>query len=81
MKMITIKRGYLLIHLNKNHCLRSFSIQNVKNSEEKYKLVIIGAGTGGCATGSKFARKLGAENVAIIEPSQDHCIFKIQANI
>jgi hypothetical protein len=34
----------------------------------------VGGGTGGLATSSKCIRKFGAGNVAIIEPSQFHCI-------
>lgn len=73
-----IKRVYLLntniqsILLNTTS--RAFSIQSIKQADEKYKLVIVGGGSGGISVGAKFARKLGANNVAIIEPSEHHCI-------
>ena len=35
----------------------------------RYKLVVVGGGTGGCATAAKFARKLGKGQVAVVEPS------------
>lgn len=35
-------------------------------------MVIVGGGSGGISVGAKFARKLGANNVAIIEPSEHH---------
>lgn len=33
-----------------------------------FKLVVIGGGSGGCASAAKFASKLGAGQVAVIEP-------------
>jgi phosphoribosylpyrophosphate synthetase len=72
----TIKLNLFKINFKQN-TIKSFSIQSVKQqSEEKYKLVIIGGGTGGLATGSKFARKLGAKNIAIIDPAKYHCKYK-----
>ena len=72
--MISVNRSYLLLQkCSSVQCTRAFSIEAAKYSDEKYKLLIIGAGAGGLATGSKFARKLGAKNVAIIDPAKYHC--------
>ena len=34
-----------------------------------FKVVVVGGGAGGCATAAKFSSKLGAGNVAVIEPA------------
>lgn len=39
-------------------------------NKESYKLVVVGGGTGGCATAARFCRRLGKGNVAVIEPSE-----------
>ncbi|XP_033725410.1 sulfide:quinone oxidoreductase, mitochondrial-like [Pecten maximus] len=41
-------------------------------AQKNYKLVVVGGGSGGCAVASKFVKKLGAGNVAVIEPCQHH---------
>jgi cation diffusion facilitator CzcD-associated flavoprotein CzcO len=43
-------------------CVRRFSTQ-----QNHYKLVIIGAGCGGLACASKFAKKLSKDQIAIID--------------
>ena len=62
--------------------VRHFSDTEVRNGS--YKLVIVGGGTGGCATAARFCRELGRGHVAVIEPSQvrfqidlifSYCIF------
>lgn len=53
--------------------LRCFSLSSLNNQKDHYKFVVVGGGTGGLATASKCARKFGAGNVAIIEPSKNHC--------
>ena len=67
----------LCVNLNKKTfnkvCLRSFSIEGPKNAKDHYKLLVIGGGSGGLATSSRFARKLDAQNVAIVEPAEWHC--------
>lgn len=40
--------------------------------DQAFKLVIVGGGAGGCGTANKFASKLGAGEVAVIEPSDMH---------
>ena len=37
-----------------------------------FRLVVVGAGSGGCAITNKFASKLGAGQVAVVEPSSTH---------
>ena len=58
------------------NCWRSFSLNSFLNQKNHYKLVVVGGGTGGLATGSKSIRQFGAGNVAIIEPSTFHCMKK-----
>lgn len=48
--------------------IRRFSTQ-----KNHYKLVVIGAGTGGLACASKFAKKLSKDDIAIIDKN-DVCI-------
>ena len=52
--MILVKRGYFMVHSTAKLFAKSFSIEAAKPSDEKYKLVIVGAGAGGLATGSKL---------------------------
>ena len=40
--------------------------------DQAFKLVIVGGGAGGCGTANKFASKLGAGEVAVIEPNDMH---------
>eukprot|EP00095_Tigriopus_kingsejongensis_P008451 maker-scaffold18_size714446-snap-gene-1.15 protein:Tk08451 transcript:maker-scaffold18_size714446-snap-gene-1.15-mRNA-1 annotation:"sulfide:quinone mitochondrial precursor" len=42
------------------------------DDDTDYKLVVVGGGAGGCSTAAKFASKLGAGQVAIIEPRDTH---------
>lgn len=51
-----------------NHSNFSTSIPTNKS----YKVVVVGGGAGGCATAAKLSSKLGAGNVAVIEPSDMH---------
>lgn len=41
-------------------------------SSPHFKLLIAGGGSGGTAIASKFAARLGAGNVGIVEPNEDH---------
>ncbi|CAF0767339.1 unnamed protein product [Brachionus calyciflorus] len=52
--------------------LRSISLSSSNNAKDNYKLVVVGGGSGGLAVSSRFARKLGKNNVAVIEPSEWH---------
>uniref|UniRef100_A0A8C7LQ74 Sulfide:quinone oxidoreductase, mitochondrial n=1 Tax=Oncorhynchus mykiss TaxID=8022 RepID=A0A8C7LQ74_ONCMY len=42
------------------------------SSKEHYKVLVLGGGTGGIAMSARMKRKLGAENVAIVETSEMH---------
>ena len=37
---------------------------------DSYKLLVLGGGTAGSTVASKFAKKLGKRNIAVIEPSK-----------
>ncbi|CAB1331868.1 unnamed protein product [Coregonus sp. 'balchen'] len=42
------------------------------SSKEHYKVLVLGGGSGGITMSARMKRKLGAENVAIVEPSEMH---------
>jgi len=42
------------------------------STDQRYRLVIVGGGAGGCGTANKFASKLGAGQVCVIEPKENH---------
>uniref|UniRef100_A0A8C7FY80 Sulfide:quinone oxidoreductase, mitochondrial n=1 Tax=Oncorhynchus kisutch TaxID=8019 RepID=A0A8C7FY80_ONCKI len=42
------------------------------SSKEHYKVLVLGGGTGGIAMSARMKRKLGAENVAVVETSEMH---------
>ncbi|KAI5100472.1 sulfide:quinone oxidoreductase, mitochondrial [Silurus meridionalis] len=55
------------------YCVRSnFHTSNGLASKEHYKIVVVGGGSGGISMGARMKRKVGAENVAIVEPSEMH---------
>ncbi|XP_051976157.1 sulfide:quinone oxidoreductase, mitochondrial-like [Xyrauchen texanus] len=41
-------------------------------SKDHYKVLVLGGGSGGIAMAARMKRKVGAENVAIVEPSEMH---------
>jgi len=51
---------------------RGLSTSSTVLADQHFRLVVVGGGSGGCATVNKFARKLGKGKVALIEPSEDH---------
>jgi sulfide:quinone oxidoreductase len=51
---------------------QSFSTSSPDNANKNVKLLIVGGGTGGSAIANKFARKLGAGQVAVLEPNEKH---------
>ena len=51
---------------------RNFSTSS-KVDQDHYKLLIVGGGTGGLSTGSKFARQLGQGKVALVDGAEWHC--------
>lgn len=40
------------------------------SAKQHYKMLVLGGGSGGIAMGARMKRMLGAENVAIVEPSE-----------
>lgn len=42
------------------------------SAKQHYKMLVLGGGSGGIAMGARMKRMLGAENVAIVEPSEMH---------
>lgn len=55
--------------------LRNISISSANNAKDNYKLVVVGGGSAGLNISSRFVRKLGKNNVAMIEPSDWHCNY------
>ena len=59
-----------LINYDMLLCDRSIFLNNVHVMFEcRYKLVVVGGGSGGCSVAAKFARKLRPKEIAIIEPA------------
>lgn len=54
-----------------------FHTSNGLSSKEHYKVLVLGGGSGGIAMGARMKRKVGAEHVAIVEPSEVTCFFPI----
>ena len=70
-------KGLKLLAIYPGHCLQSLSKGFSSSSvslQRQYKLLIVGAGAGGCAVANKFTSKLGPEEVGVIEPNEV-CIF------
>ncbi|KAJ8002564.1 hypothetical protein DPEC_G00160210 [Dallia pectoralis] len=42
------------------------------SSKDHYKVLVLGGGTGGITMSARMKRKFGAENVAVVEPSEMH---------
>ncbi|KAM3870294.1 sulfide:quinone oxidoreductase, mitochondrial [Diretmus argenteus] len=42
------------------------------SAKEHYKMLVLGGGSGGIAMSARMKRKMGAENVAVVEPSEMH---------
>merc|ERR1719481_960754 len=49
-----------------------FSTSSHNLKEHSFKLLIVGGGAGGCGTANKFAGRLGAGKVGVVEPSETH---------
>lgn len=63
----------ILVHHGRGACIsyssRTFSTSR-RADQKSYKLVVVGGGAGGCSTASRFCRRLGKGQVAVIEPSE-----------
>ncbi|XP_051978593.1 sulfide:quinone oxidoreductase, mitochondrial-like [Xyrauchen texanus] len=67
-----------LLLLSRQYC-RVFSVIHSQihtscllASKDHYKVLVLGGGSGGIAMAARMKRKVGAENVAIVEPSKMH---------
>ncbi|XP_023329172.1 sulfide:quinone oxidoreductase, mitochondrial [Eurytemora carolleeae] len=49
-----------------------FSSSSCLGADQHFRLVVVGGGSGGCATAAKFSRKLGTGKVAVIDPATMH---------
>ncbi|XP_034032128.1 sulfide:quinone oxidoreductase, mitochondrial isoform X2 [Thalassophryne amazonica] len=47
-------------------------ISSRASAKEHYKMLVLGGGSGGISMSARMKRKLGAENVAVVEPSEMH---------
>lgn len=57
-------------------CLRrNLSVSASRAAKDNYKLLIVGGGSGGVTMSAKFAKILGPQNVAIVEPNEWHCNY------
>ncbi len=67
-----------LQHIGRIGFLSSIGVRGVSTSsprlaKDNYKLLVVGGGSGGVTISAKFAKILGASNVAIVEPNEWHC--------
>jgi malic enzyme len=67
-KLLTVVPGNCL-----NNVCKNFST-SVSLQVKHFKILVVGAGAGGCSVANKFASHLGADKVGIIEP-KDVCII------
>jgi hypothetical protein len=78
MNCYTLKLTSKILKTNNNKLIiRGISIKTCNYHKDHYRLVIVGAGAGGLSTAAKSIRKLGAGNVAIIDPATLHCKFRL----
>jgi hypothetical protein len=52
---------------------RRFSDSCKLQARDKFRLVIVGGGSGGLTIASKLKKTLGENNVAVVDPSDWHC--------
>lgn len=55
--------------------LRSIAVRSLHTSssvstKQHYKMLVLGGGSGGIAMSARMKRMMGAENVAVVEPSE-----------
>lgn len=72
-KLLNLYKSKFLF--NNIFLLRNISISSANNAKDSYKLVVVGGGSAGLNISSRFVRKLGKNNVAMIEPSDWHCKY------
>lgn len=63
--VLAARNGRMILYATRN-----FSTATPCAANKHYKLLVVGGGTGGCATASKFASKMGNGQVGIIEPNE-----------
>ena len=68
-KLLAVLPGHCLNSLTKNFSTSSISMQR------HYKLLVVGGGSGGIAVSKKFAMKLKAGEIGVIEP-KEVCILR-----
>ena len=76
LKAIILSKTSLKSNLISQSIKRGISVTSARLNEslkDNYKLVIVGGGTGGLSTGSKFLRKLGKGQIALVDAAQWHC--------
>ncbi|XP_005728081.1 sulfide:quinone oxidoreductase, mitochondrial [Pundamilia nyererei] len=65
-----------LRHLKQCHprgiAISQFHTSSPASAKQHYKMLVLGGGTGGIAMSSRMKRLVGAENVALVEPSEIH---------
>uniref|UniRef100_A0A674EZ96 Sulfide:quinone oxidoreductase, mitochondrial n=1 Tax=Salmo trutta TaxID=8032 RepID=A0A674EZ96_SALTR len=76
------KEIIIMIHYSQRskHCMwqlkfgicRLHTSSGNASSKEHYKVLVLGGGSGGIAMSARMKRKLGAENVAVVETSEMH---------
>ena len=65
-KLLTVVPGNCL-----NNVCKNFST-SVSLQAKHFKILVVGAGAGGCSVANKFASHLGGDKVGIIEPKDEH---------
>ena len=63
-KLLTVLPGNCIQSLSK-----TFSTSSV-SPQRHFKVLVVGAGAGGCSVANKFAHHVGGEKVGIIEPKE-----------
>lgn len=71
-KSWTVLADNLAAHKPATSSAAAFSTSPVSQKTKRYELVVVGGGSGGCATAHMFSRKMGRGKVAVIEPADVH---------
>ncbi|CAG2235057.1 SQOR [Mytilus edulis] len=66
MKLLAVLPGNCIQSLSKNFSTGPASLQR------HFKILVVGAGAGGCSVANKFAHHVGGEKVGVIEPNDEH---------